>query len=82
MTFEEWADKHGIESARTQFGLSEHLVMVVRPGKYVFGTCGKWKGSEPLANPTRNPDVETACQRIRDALMNCFDTEEIIVEEN
>jgi len=80
MVFDEWVDKYGMESARRQFGLGDHLVMVVRPGKNVFGTCGNWKGSEPLANTTRNPDVETACQRIRDSLMNCFETEEIIID--
>lgn len=82
MTFEEWAEKYGLESARKQFRVGEHLVLVVHPGKRVVGQCGNWVGSEPLANPTRNPDVETACQRLRDALCGCFETEEIIIAED
>jgi hypothetical protein len=78
MVFNEWVEKYGVESARKQFRVSDHLVFHVRPGKNVVGRCGDWTGSEPLGNPTRNPDVETAKQRIRDALCNCFDTEETI----
>jgi len=80
MTFFEWVEKYGIESARINFRVGDHLVMTVRPGMCVMGQCGGWQGSEPLANTTRNPDVKTACQRIRDSLMNCFETEEIIID--
>jgi hypothetical protein len=78
MTFDEWVEKYGVESARRQFRVSDHLVLVVHPGKRVTGTCGDWHGSEPLGNPTRNPDVETAKQRLRDALCGVFETEETI----
>ena len=78
MTFDEWADKYGLESARTTFRVGDHLVLVVHPGKRVTGTCGNWHGSEPLGNPTRNPNAEVAKQRLRDALCNCFETEETI----
>ena len=80
MTFEEWAAKHGVESARQWFRAEYHMVFVVRPGRNVTGTCGRWHGSEPLGNPTRNPDVETAKQRLRDAVCNCFTSEETIYE--
>ena len=75
MTFEEWTDKYGLESARRWFGVSDHLVFVVYPGKRVTGTCGKWHGSQPLGI---NPDVEYAKQQLRNALHNCFVTEETI----
>lgn len=78
MTFTEWAEKYGIESARKQFRVSDHMVFVVRPGKYVSGMCGQWKGSQPLGI---NPDVERAKQCLRDAVCNCFETEETIVYE-
>lgn len=81
MVFDEWVKTYGEKSARTAFGLSDHLVLIVYPGRRVTGTCGRWHGSEPLGNPTRNPDVETACQRLRDSLMNCFDSEEIIIDD-
>lgn len=80
MTFQEWASKYGLESARSQFRVSDHLVLIVRHGKTVVGRCGGWIASEPLANPNRNPDVETAKQRIRDALCGCYATEETIVD--
>jgi len=73
MTFDEWVEKHGVESARSWFRVGDHLVLVVHPGKYVTGTCGKWHGSEPLGNPTRNQNPEVAMQRLRDALCNCFE---------
>lgn len=80
MIFTEWASKYGMESARRQFRMKDHMVFVVRPGRSVSGTCGNWRGSEPLGNPTRNPNVETAKQRLRDAVDNCFETEETIYE--
>lgn len=80
MTFDEWAAKYGLDSARKQFRVGSHLVFCVYPGSRVTGTCGKWHGSEPLGNPTRNPNVEVAKQRLRDALCGCFDTEETLVE--
>lgn len=80
MTFDEWVKKHGIESARRWFNVSDHLVLIVYPGRCVTGTCGRWHGSEPLGNPTRNPNPEVAMQRLRDALCNCFESEEIIID--
>ena len=77
LDFHEWACKFGIKSARKQFRLGDHMVFVVRPGKNVFATCGQWKGSQPLGI---NPDVEHAKQVLRDAVCNCFDTEETIYE--
>jgi hypothetical protein len=82
MTFDEWVERHGIESARRWFNVGDHLVLIVYPGRYVTGTCGRWHGSEPLGNPTRNPTPEVAKQRLRDALCNCFDTEETIVDNS
>lgn len=80
MTFDEWVQAYGIESARRAFGVSDHLVLTVYPTR-VTAVCGRWMGSEPLANTTRNPNAETACQRLRDSLMNCFATEEIVYIE-
>ena len=77
LDFHEWACRHGIESARKQFRLGDHMVFVVRPGKNVFATCGQWKGSQPLGI---NPDIEHAKQVLRDAVQNCFDSEETIYE--
>lgn len=82
MIFEEWADKYGMESARKQFGMGDHLVLVVHSGLRVTGHCGSWVGSEPLCCPTRNPSVEVAKQRIRNSLRNCFKTEETIIQES
>lgn len=77
MTFEEWAAKYGKASARKWFNLGDHMVFVVHPGRRVTGLCGKWFGSQPLGI---NPDVEYAKQCLRDAVCNCFDTEETIYE--
>lgn len=79
MIFKEWVQKHGLESAKRWFYLDKHLVFVIYPKSHVMGVCGNWHGSEPLANKKRNPNVETAKQRIRDALCNCFETEETII---
>jgi len=74
MTFEEWKDKYGIESARKQFRMTDHLVFVVRKGN-VMGICGDWKASEPLGF---NPNVEQAKQRIRNAIAGVFSSEETL----
>lgn len=79
MTFNEWVKRRGIESAKRWFNIGDHLVLIVYPGWCVTGTCGSWHGSEPLGNPTRNPNPEVAMQRLRDALYNCFESEEIII---
>ena len=74
MTFPEWADKHGIESARRQFRLSDHLVFVQHKG-FVAALCGNWRATEPTRT---DADVAPAKQRLRDAVYNCFATEETI----
>lgn len=81
MNLQEWKERHGAESAAAWFGTDGHLVFVVKPGRLVFGTCGNWKGSEPLGNKARNPDVDTAKQRIRDSLAGFFTTEETIIDD-
>lgn len=75
MIFSEWAEKYGIESARNQFGLSDHLVMIVHPDKYVRGRCGNWLVNEPLG---LGQTVESALDRIRGSIADCFETEEIL----
>lgn len=79
--FDEWVETYGLESAKAFFGTSDHLVLTVRPGYYVTGVCGKWHGSEPLGDTTRNPNIETACQRIRNILRGAFETEEIVYDD-
>lgn len=81
MIFPEYVDKYGMESARNVFNVGDHLVMVVHRGQRVMGVCGGWIGSEPLGDSRRNPDVETAKQRLRDALRNCFKSEETVYAE-
>lgn len=78
MIFEEYRDKYGDNAARTCFGLTDHLVLTVYPGSRVVGRCGRWIGSEPLANTARNPSEEIAIQRLRDSLAGSFTTEEIV----
>jgi len=78
MTFEAWAQCHGIESARRWFKVGDHLVLTVTPGKYVTGTCGKWHGSEPLGDIRRNPTPQIAMARLRKGLCYCFKSEEVI----
>lgn len=75
MVFPEWAEKYGLKEARAQFRLGDHMVFVVTPGKYVYGKCGQWTGSQPLG---MGQDVDAAKQQLRDAVCNCFDTEETI----
>lgn len=79
MIFPEMAKAYGIEHARVIFGTGEHMVFVVHPGKYVTATCGQWHGSEPLA--VEGATVEKAKQALREAVCNCFATEETIVAE-
>lgn len=76
MIFEEYKEKYGIERARKTFGLSDHMVFTVRLGGNVIGRCGKWVGSEPLAS-NRNKNWKEAVQRLKDAVLNSFDTFEI-----
>lgn len=76
MDFAEWTDAHGIEKARAQFGLSDHMVFVVHPGKYVEGVCGRWRGSCPLATGLT---ILQAKQQLREAVCHCFATEETIM---
>lgn len=75
MTFLEWAEQYGIESARRQFRMSDHMVFTVRVGKYVEAQCGNWRGSQPLSG---GACTLVAMQRLRNAVCNCFATEEII----
>ena len=74
MTFEEWVEVHGIESARSWFKLGDHMVFVQHDG-YVEGVCGKWRGSQPIYEDT----PEVAMDMLRKAVCNCFATEEIII---
>ncbi len=76
MTFVEWSDKYGVESARRQFRLGDHMVFVVTKGKHVFGRCGNWTGSEPLA---MGQTLLTAMEKLRASVCFCFDTEETIL---
>ncbi len=78
-TFPEWRARHGLASAKQAFGLSDHLVFVVRPGRVVFGSCGRWIASEPLG---LGQDVEEAKGRLKAAIEWEFITEETIVEED
>lgn len=77
MTFVEWRNKYGAESARKQFGLSDHMVIVVKRGKYVTGICGRWRGSQPLG---MGQSVEPAIEKLEDAVANSYDTIETIYE--
>ena len=70
-TFTEWATDHGKASARRQFGLSDHLVLVNHP-RHVEAVCGKWRGTQPIRDGNRG----TAKQVLRDAIDNAFETEE------
>ena len=76
MTFEEWAKAYGIESARKQFRLSDHLVFVLKPGSWVRGQCGNWIGSEPLG---LGQSIMSAMERLRRGIGHSHDTEETII---
>jgi len=78
MTFEEWADTYDVDSAIKQFGLSDNMVFIVKPHKYVMAVCGNWRGSEPLAGHIQT--IEEAIEKLRQAVRHNFRTEEIITD--
>jgi hypothetical protein len=78
MIYPEYVEKYGKKAADTVFKMGDHMVFVVRPGKTVTGRCGKWFGSQPLG---MGQTVEEAKAALRNAVCNCFDTEETIWED-
>jgi len=76
MTFTEWADEHGIEKARKQFKLSDHMVFTIFQNS-VSGVCGNWRGSEPV-DGRRNKTNEDAKERLRAAILHSNESEEEI----
>jgi len=74
MNFKQWADKYGLESARRQFGFSDHLFLSVTPKRYVIGRCGNYTVTEPLITQS----LGEAIRKIRKAVQYAYETEEIV----
>ena len=76
-TFKEWKGRHGEKAALKQFGFSDHMKFIVRPGKYVMASCGRYVASLPLGS---KQDVDKQIQIMKDDVDNCFDTVEVITD--
>lgn len=76
MDFQEYAKRYGERTAYERFGLSEHMVFIVRD-RHVAARCGKWSGSQPTMFGNK---LSEAISILAGAIGNVHKTEEIILE--
>lgn len=80
MIFPEWVKKYGINSAKSTYGLSDHMffnVVIKEHGGVVYGRCGRWVGSEPLYHQT----WQEAIEKLKSAVNHQFKTHEIRIQK-
>lgn len=78
MNYQEYAKAYGAKAARSAFGLSDHAVFIVTPGKYIEIICGRFHGSEPLCSHCQT--ITHTKQKLRNLVGKCYETSETIIK--